>query len=463
MEWPIHFKDQLIVGDPKNPIGICTLWTLKDLIIRGIAPRKFSVCGQLYSREGIKYIVKNILANPKIYFLIICGEDRSGSGETLIKAFKKNEWLGLEKEIPLNVLEILKKNVKIIDLRGEIKSREIHKTISVLSASVEKKAWRRPEIFLEKSPQKESLFPSDLSVFKARYPSVALAWPWVLKYVMKFGVEKRTEHGVKQKEIMNLAAVIYDENSQYPEIPEYFAFTREEFEKYASQILDPQQPPRGIEYTYGTRLRNYLGIDQIYDGIIAELKKFPESRRAIACIWYTPIDYKSQQPPCINLVQGLVQNNHFYMTVYIRSNDMFNAWPQNVLALRRLQELIAKEIKMPAADLTTISASAHIYEQDFGKARAIIQKHAVFSRCEWDPRGNFVIGLDRQLGEIVLSHYSPDGIKIDEHRGKNSRELRNIIDKNLLLSQIGHAFYLGKELYKAEMALKSGKNYIQDN
>lgn len=456
MDWPIYFKDQLIIGNPQNSVGICTLWTLKEIIAEKIDKNEFAVCGQLYSKEGIKYILRNILANPRIYFLILCGKDKSQSGKALIEMLKNSECI--DQEIPKDIFELFRQNVKIIDLRGEISGDEIKKTIKEL----EKKssAWTEPAIFKEERLETTS-YPTDASVFKLRYPTVAAAWPWILKHIMRFGVEKQTDYGVKEKELLNLTAVIYDEDPQNLSFADYFDFTPNDFERYVPQILSPEHI-EGTEYTYGERLRNYQGTDQIQEGIINRLKESINSRRAVAVTWQVEKDIKSKQPPCINLVQGLVQNNFLHLTVYIRSNDMFKAWPQNALALRRLQDIIAKEVKMGLGTLTTISASAHIYEQDFEKAGQIIKKHTEKLRCAWDPRGNFVIELDKPKKEIIVHHYSPDGIKIGEYRGKSAQEIYHQLDNDLAVSQISHAFDLGIELYKAEIALKLNREYQQD-
>lgn len=457
MQWPIYFKDQLLIGNPKNSVGICTLWTLKEFIAKGINKEQFAVCGQLYSKEGVKYILRNILANPSIYFLILCGKDKSRSGKTLLEIFKKPTCF--DSDVPQQYFDAFRKNVKIIDLRETVNSGEIKKTIE----NLEQKSgmWTEPKIIKPEKTSETTAFPTDPSVFKLRYPTVAKAWPWILKYIMRFGVEKKSDYGVKQKEVMNLAAVIYNENPQAPKFASYFDFTEEEFENYAPQILSPEPIP-DMEYTYGERLRNYMGIDQIYEGIIKRLQQSINSRRALACTWQVAKDIKSKQPPCITLVQGLVQNNLFHLTVHIRSNDMFKAWPQNALALRKLQALIAKEIKTGLGALTTISTSAHIYEQDFEKAEAIIKEHANVLRCEWDPRGNFVINLDRAKKEIIASHYSPEGIKIGEYRGETAQDIYHQVGKDLAVSQVSHAFDLGIELHKAEIALKLNKDYRQD-
>lgn len=56
MKWPLFFKDNLMVGNPKSQVGICTLWTDKNYIAKNISKEKFGLCGNLYTAEGINYI-----------------------------------------------------------------------------------------------------------------------------------------------------------------------------------------------------------------------------------------------------------------------------------------------------------------------------------------------------------------------------------------------------------------------
>ena len=458
MDWPIYFKDQLIIGDIESPVGVCCLWTLKENIAAGLDKSRFCLLGQLYSKDGIKYILRNVLANPKIRFIILCGQDRTLSGKDFLEIMEKG--ICPDKEIPQSDFDNFCKNVRFIDLREVGDPKKISQVIAGLNK--ENKLWAEPKVFAE-AKIATNVFPTDPSIFKIRQKTAALAFPWILKTIMRFGVEKKTDYGGKQKEILNLAAVITDEDLQNPEIPFYFGFTKDQFnEQYLPQILTPNKIP-GIEYTYGARLMNYQGIDQIKQGIIDKLKESIDSRRAVACTWQVEKDIESRQPPCLVLVQALAQNNFLHLTCYLRSNDMFKAWGQNALALRVLQGKIANELGLGLGVLTTISNSAHIYEQDFSKAQEIIDKHATGLKCEWDPRGNFAISVDKQNKKIIAYHYSPEGEKIGEYQGKTAQEIYLQIDTDLAVSQIGHSFYLGEELYKAQIALETGKEYKQDH
>lgn len=82
----------------------------------------------------------------------------------------------------------------------------------------------------------------------------------------------------------------------------------------------------------------------------------------------------------------------------------------------------------------------------------------------YDPKGYFVITLDRSAGEIVLRHYLPDHIPAHEMHGRTAEPMLLGLLREGLVSQLSHAGYLGSELAKAESALRLGNDvrYEQD-
>lgn len=89
---------------------------------------------------------------------------------------------------------------------------------------------------------------------------------------------------------------------------------------------------------------------------------------------------------------------------------------------------------------------------------------------EFDIKGFFVILVDHEKKKIVVEHYNyvkdkkliKTG-KINEVvEGVNAEELCKKIIKRGLLSRLDHASYLGRELQKAEQALKHGFEYTQE-
>jgi hypothetical protein len=79
-----------------------------------------------------------------------------------------------------------------------------------------------------------------------------------------------------------------------------------------------------------------------------------------------------------------------------------------------------------------------------------------------DPKGYFVITLDRPAGQIVLRHYRPDHTPAHEMRGRNASSMLLGLLRERLVSQLSHAGYLGAELARAETALRLELGYQQD-
>jgi tetrahydromethanopterin S-methyltransferase subunit A len=80
----------------------------------------------------------------------------------------------------------------------------------------------------------------------------------------------------------------------------------------------------------------------------------------------------------------------------------------------------------------------------------------------YDPKGFFIITLDRDGGEIILRHYLSDATPAHEMRGRAAEPMVLGLIREDLITQLSHAGYLGAELAKAEAALRLGARYEQD-
>lgn len=81
-----------------------------------------------------------------------------------------------------------------------------------------------------------------------------------------------------------------------------------------------------------------------------------------------------------------------------------------------------------------------------------------------DVVGYFTIHLDRTSRKIVARHYTsktPE-VRTIELKGISAQQLIDAILNRGLVSQLNHAAYLGRELAKAELALATGRPYIQE-
>ena len=82
---------------------------------------------------------------------------------------------------------------------------------------------------------------------------------------------------------------------------------------------------------------------------------------------------------------------------------------------------------------------------------------------ELDEGGWFRIEVDREEGALVAVHYTEPGKPHLVVKGRDARDVYQTIFRRGLVRQYDHAAYLGKELMKAELALKLGRSYVQDS
>ncbi|MFX0077936.1 MAG: dihydropteroate synthase-like protein [Candidatus Hermodarchaeota archaeon] len=81
-----------------------------------------------------------------------------------------------------------------------------------------------------------------------------------------------------------------------------------------------------------------------------------------------------------------------------------------------------------------------------------------------DAMGYFTFHIDRQERLLVARHYASGstGQPTIELKGTTAQQLIDAILTRDLVSQLDHASYIGRELMKAELALMTGRPYIQE-
>ena len=148
-----------------------------------------------------------------------------------------------------------------------------------------------------------------------------------------------------------------------PMISKCFIGGPKELQQYVMEmldgILDFEVDKGNWVYTYHQRY-----ADQ-YQFIIYELKRNPDSRRAVMMIWDKTKDDYSDEPPCFNHAQFLIRDNKLNMKVLFRSNDACKATFMNAFALIMLQKRIADELGVEVGTYTHRANSFHCYERDF--------------------------------------------------------------------------------------------------
>ena len=124
-------------------------------------------------------------------------------------------------------------------------------------------------------------------------------------------------------------------------------------------------------YTYSERLQNYQGRNQLKD-IIERLKQDIGSNRAVAVTFNPFIDNERADIPCLQLIQALVRNDKLILSVYFRSNDLYGAFPSNMMFLTYLGMKIADELGVTFDYIDYHCSSLHVYETDYEQASKVI-------------------------------------------------------------------------------------------
>lgn len=127
----------------------------------------------------------------------------------------------------------------------------------------------------------------------------------------------------------------------------------------------------GFIYTYSERLQNYQGRNQLID-IVNRLKQDIGSNRAVAVTFNPFIDNERADIPCLQLIQTLVRDDKLILSVYFRSNDLYGAFPSNMMFLTYLGMKIANELDVKFDYIDYHCSSLHIYETDYEQASKVI-------------------------------------------------------------------------------------------
>ena len=193
-------------------------------------------------------------------------------------------------------------------------------------------------------------------------------WKRGLRLIMEKGLIIDDERGNSTIEILNLMTKIENPFGDYP-----LELRERMLNEYGKTLLIKDN--KDFPYTYGERLRKWFGFtingDQI-KLIIDRINNSPNTRRATATTWIPPIDLKSDEVPCMIMVDFKLREK-LELTSVFRSNDFYGAWAYNVFALSKLLEYVAKETNAKKGGITILGISSHINENDIDNVKSILK------------------------------------------------------------------------------------------
>ncbi len=490
----LYFGDRLTVVNPHGVIGVVTLWSKPeyvlerfrearaDLVDRTTSP--IAIFGTLYG-NGLREMLRNLLYNPQIQVLLICGHDRSGSAQELLNFFDENEGLEIVEDAPVQFLTekgmvanpfrikgtnrlidglimpelFLNVDIKLKTL-GDPKEETILENIRGFFHN-----WRPAPGLNAARPLKEQVpplpevetqyFPSNPRGHQIVKESPLDAWLELLLVITRFGRRVTLKKG-DRLELQNVKVVVEEPEPASDESLLAVNLDPGKLEAYYREFLQGELRPDEA-YTYGHRLRTYFDLDAV-KLLAARLKKDPEDRKAYFTLWDNRRDLKAKESrPCFVSAFFRKFGEKLTLTATFRTHNAMDAWLLNFYGLMRLQKEVAQKAGMQSGAITVFSHSISIDPKELDRALTVVGKRKW--KMHLDPMGYFRVTID---GDEILVEHRAEDVTLKEYRGRTALSLQHQIARDVAVSDINHAMYLGRQLAKAEMALKEGREFVQD-
>jgi len=448
-------------------------------------------------------MLRNLLYNPQIQVLLICGHDRSGSKEELEKYFE----LGLESVTsslvqyrpPESGVKVspaqIRQTKRIIDdlvkpehfspspqlvWLGDPQEKELVLRIKKFLSSYQQQLEGELKRSHTPLPEVEvPFFPSNPRGHIVVRDDPLEAWKELLYLLTRFGRRVTLKKG-DRLELQNVKVVVEKPKFESEDKLKACNLDTKKLKRYQDEILRVE--PRAEEtsfngqiplpfkeevtlvklrpdetYSYGHRLRQYFGFDALAE-CAKRIKKDPEDRKSYFALWDSHDDLTGTgSRPCFVSLFFRKFEEKLTLTATFRTHNALDGWLLNFYGLMSIQGWVAGSVGMLPGPITVISHSLGLDPRQLDRALMVIGQRPFKVRL--DPMGYFRITLDGK--EILVEHRFED-VTLREYRGRKAERLQHEIARDVALSDINHAIYLGRQLAKAEMALKEGREFVQD-
>ena len=420
-DFPVE-KGNYLLGNEYSPVAVVIPRTKHDLIkiaIEGGA----AIAGRLVTANiGIEKIIANIISNPNIRYVILFGFESDGhlAAQSLLSLHKR----GIDKtgkiidsdgltpyirNLPVAAVKRFRDQIiYILNLIGEDDPILLKKIITVClqepknAVEIELNDENyllydpgafnaEPMIFQITEKLKSSGIYETLSPFSTviHAQSIASAYPLLIEAILSAGREICDERGSKTKELLNVQVhILNPSQNSIPKgyRPEGWIRTDEEageyLDKYAETYFQANKTVNyengkilvsnsDVVYTYGTRLVDFEGIDQLdilIKGIKNAINKNQESRRFVVSLINPKTDLSEEtesiEIPCFSQfwVYNRKENENWVLhgTMFLRSHEAYLAFPANSFAGMQILKYLCEKTNAKLGTLTMYLGSAHI-------------------------------------------------------------------------------------------------------
>ncbi len=143
-----------------------------------------------------------------------------------------------------------------------------------------------------------------------------------------------------------------------------------------------------VNSNYGTRIQN--GVCEYSHEVFDQLKMVeemlrekPETRQAVIHIKQPRnlLKYPTKDVNCTVCLQFFIRKGKLFMTTYMRSNDLWMGFPNDVFQFTAIQIYLAMKLGVQLGTYTHIAGSLHLYERDAQTALKNIESQ---TNCQID-------------------------------------------------------------------------------
>jgi thymidylate synthase len=146
-------------------------------------------------------------------------------------------------------------------------------------------------------------------------------------------------------------------------------------------------------------------INQI-DGVIADIKRNPQSRRLIVNAWNVGELDKMALPPCHVLFQFYVHAGELSCQLYQRSADLFLGVPFNIASYALVTMMVAQVCDLRPAEFIHTFGDLHLYRNHLEQAREQLgREFRPLPRMQLNPAVKNI--RDFRFEDFTLTEYDP--------------------------------------------------------
>ena len=204
-------------------------------------------------------------------------------------------------------------------------------------------------------------------------------WKSSLRYVFEYGADFVDVNKRVCREVLNMKTTIRKPADGITKpitvLNGFQKWIYPPLEELSNIVLSKASSP-AYTYSYGPRIFNYDGLDQINQFLIPLLKSDPNSRRGVVTVWNPKIDANVHNKllPGLILIDFKFRKGKLCATSVLRSNDLWFGWPASLYQTFVLQDYVAKELNVKIGSLSTFSTSAHIFKDQIEYIKKVMKE-----------------------------------------------------------------------------------------